>query len=335
VSRISCRRTFLWAGQFLGSGRRSLGGFAHLLDGIGGRLVAMAIGQHHVEHPPRSAVDVIRMFTHPCVILIAHPARSVMHDCQLRIEVSDLVLRSGEHHSPQTARLIVVTHEIGLLVACGTHGNQPRRKSAIPSVTVCGLKIRDIDLDQGLIHVAFNYVVKGGRKIRKDTKTYQDRWLAIDPDACVLIASYVEEVQAALAAVELAADAYLFFNDPGHIRPWNRDWATHRISAAADAVGVTSTSRAAANTASQLLAAGFDRRNTAARLGHSGGATTLRTTPIPYPRLTDAPQRTCPASRQMPPQRHIRAGNSSFFLQGHRPYWLNLRCYITRPIRSI
>ena len=96
----------------------------------------MAIGQHHVEHPPRSAVDVIRMFTHPCVILIAHPARSVMHDCQLRIEVSDLVLRSGEHHSPQTARPIVVTHEIGLLVACGTYGNQPRRKSAIPSVTV-------------------------------------------------------------------------------------------------------------------------------------------------------------------------------------------------------
>src|SRR5262249_5667878 len=31
---------------------------------------------------------------------------------------------------------------------------------------LCGLQIRDIDLDQGLIHVAFNYVVKGGKKIR-------------------------------------------------------------------------------------------------------------------------------------------------------------------------
>jgi integrase len=64
---------------------------------------------------------------------------------------------------------------------------------------LCGLQIRDIDLDQGFIHVAFNYVVKGGKKIRKDTKTHQDRWLAIGPDTCALIASYLEEVQAALA----------------------------------------------------------------------------------------------------------------------------------------
>lgn len=89
---------------------------------------------------------------------------------------------------------------------------------------LCGLQIRDIDLDQGLIHVAFNYVVKGGKKIRKDTKTHQDRWLAIDPDTCALIASYLDEVTAALAAVgvQLAPDAYLYSNDPGHTRPWTR-----------------------------------------------------------------------------------------------------------------
>ena len=152
---------------------------------------------------------------------------------------------------------------------------------------LCGLQIRDIDLDQGLIHVAFNYVVKGGKKIRKDTKTHQDRWLAIDPDTCALIASYVQEVQAALTAVgvELAADAYLFSNDPGHTRPWNPDWATHQISASADAVGVDLDIKGGRHyTASQLLAAGFDRRNTAARLGHSGGgATTLRHYADPVP----------------------------------------------------
>ena len=152
---------------------------------------------------------------------------------------------------------------------------------------LCGLQIRDIDLDQGLIHVAFNYVVKGGKKIRKDTKTHQDRWLAIDPDTCALIASYLDEVTAALAAVgvKLAADAYLFSNDPAHTRPWNPDWATHRISAAADAVGVDLDIKGGRHyTASQLLAAGFDRRNTAARLGHSGGgATTLRHYADPVP----------------------------------------------------
>jgi integrase len=152
---------------------------------------------------------------------------------------------------------------------------------------LCGLQIRDVDLDQELIHVAFNYVVKGGEKIRKDTKTHQDRWLAIDPDTCALIASYLAETRAALAAVgaELAATAYLFSNDPGHTRPWNPDWVSHKIAAAADAAGVNLNIKGGRHyTASQLLAAGFDRRNTAARLGHSGGgATTLRHYANPVP----------------------------------------------------
>jgi integrase len=97
---------------------------------------------------------------------------------------------------------------------------------------LCGLQIRDIDLDRGLIHVAFNYVVRGGQRVRKDTKTHQDRWLAIDPDTCALIASYLDEAKAALAAVgvELRDDAYLFSNDPAHSRPWNPDRATHSLA---------------------------------------------------------------------------------------------------------
>jgi hypothetical protein len=35
---------------------------------------------------------------------------------------------------------------------------------------LCGLQIRDVDLDQGLIHVAFNYVVKGP----EDPQGHQD-----------------------------------------------------------------------------------------------------------------------------------------------------------------
>ena len=145
---------------------------------------------------------------------------------------------------------------------------------------LCGLQIRDIDLDRGLVHVAFNYVVRGGQRVRKDTKTHQDRWLAIDPDTCALIVSYLDEIRAMLFAVgvELRDDAYLFSNDPSHARPWNPDWVTHQIAAAADAAGVDLDIKGGRHyTASQLLAGGFDLRNTAARLGHSGGgATTLR-----------------------------------------------------------
>ena len=91
---------------------------------------------------------------------------------------------------------------------------------------LCGLQIRDVDLDLAVVDVAFSYVVRGGRRVRKDTKTHQDRWLAIDPVTCALIVSYLAEITAELAAVgvELRDDAYLFSNDPAHARPWNPDW---------------------------------------------------------------------------------------------------------------
>jgi integrase len=154
---------------------------------------------------------------------------------------------------------------------------------------LCGLQIRDIDLDRGLVHVASNYVVRAGQRIRKDTKTHQDRWLAIDPVTCALIASYLAEIKAELAAVgvELRDDAYLFSNDPAQVRPWNPDWVTHRVADAADAAGVELDIKGGRHyTASQLLAGGFDLRNTAARLGHSGGgATTLRHYADPVPEV--------------------------------------------------
>ena len=154
---------------------------------------------------------------------------------------------------------------------------------------LCGLQICDIDLDRGTVHVAFNYVVRGGQRVRKDTKTHQDRWLAIDPETCALIVSYLDETRDALAAVgvELRDDAYLFSNDPSHARPWNPDWVTHQIAAAAEAAGTDLDIKGGRHyTASQLLAGGFDLRNTAARLGHSGGgATTLRHYADPVPEV--------------------------------------------------
>ena len=103
------------------------------------------------------------------------------------------------------------------------------------------------------------------------------------------MAAYLEEIKAELAAsgVELRDDAYLFSNDPVHSRPWNPDWATHKVTEAADAAGVKLGIKGGRHyTASQLLADGFDLRNTAARLGHSGGgATTLRHYADPVPEV--------------------------------------------------
>jgi hypothetical protein len=90
------------------------------------------------------------------------------------------------------------------------------------------------------VHVAFNYLVKGGQKVRKDTKTHQDRWLALDPVSCAFIREATEAMDARLASVglELAKDAYLFSNDPVHARPWNPDWVSHQVSDLADEAGV-------------------------------------------------------------------------------------------------
>ena len=161
---------------------------------------------------------------------------------------------------------------------------------------LCGLQLRDIDLNRGLVHVAFNCVVRGGQRVRKDTKTHQDRWLAIDPDTCALIATYLDEIRAELTAVgvELRDDAYLFSNDPAHSRPWNPDWATHKVAEAADAAGVKLDIKGGRHyTASQLLAGGFDLRNTAARLGHSGGGATAPSTPPTSSSPSRYPGRPC------------------------------------------
>jgi integrase len=143
---------------------------------------------------------------------------------------------------------------------------------------LCAVQLRDIE--HGTVHVAFNYVVKADQKVRKDTKTHQERWIALDPVSCAFIREAIEAVGARLASVglQLALDAYLFSNDPMHAEPWNPDWVSHEVSDLASDAGVDLNIKTLRHyTASQLLAARFDLQNTAARLGHGGGgATTLK-----------------------------------------------------------
>ena len=75
-----------------------------------------------------------------------------------------------------------------------------------------------------------------------------------------------------------------------HSAKRNPDWVSHRVADLADAAGVKLNIKALRHyTASQLLAAGFDVGNIAARLGRSGGATTLKHYADPTPRSTAAP----------------------------------------------
>jgi DNA-binding transcriptional regulator YhcF (GntR family) len=59
---------------------------------------------------------------------------------------------------------------------------------------LCAVQIADIDLGNAVLHIAFNYVVKAGHKLRKDTKTHQERHIAIDPVTCALIQETLDPV---------------------------------------------------------------------------------------------------------------------------------------------
>ena len=145
---------------------------------------------------------------------------------------------------------------------------------------LCALQVCDVDLENGVLHLAYNYVVVGGRRVRKDTKTHQDRYLAIDPVTCAMLREHLDAIRAEVdgLGLKLPEDTHVFSNDPMGANPWNPDWATHKASDLATAAGVNLNIKGLRHyTASQLLAARFDLRNTAAWLGHgSGGGTTLR-----------------------------------------------------------
>ena len=123
---------------------------------------------------------------------------------------------------------------------------------------LCALQVCDVDLGNGVLHIAFNYVVVDGRRVRKDTKTYQDRYLAIDPVTCGMIREHLGMTRTDLAAVglELPEDAYVFSNDPIGANPWNPDWASHKASDLATAAGVQAQHQRAAALHGQPTARG-------------------------------------------------------------------------------
>ena len=88
---------------------------------------------------------------------------------------------------------------------------------------LCGLQVCDVDLKRGILHLAFNYLVKNGQRVRKDTKTHQDRYLAIDPVTCAMIREHLDAIRASLAdfGLDLPENAYIFSNDPKGVSPWN------------------------------------------------------------------------------------------------------------------
>lgn len=137
-----------------------------------------------------------------------------------------------------------------------------------------------VDLKSAVIRIEKNYIVRGGQRHEKQTKTDTDRLLSMDPLTVQMLTDFREQLMAQLAParLELSASAFVFSPDPAGLRPWNPDHFTHAYRELADALDIAPPLKNLRHfNATQLWAAGVDLRTTAGRLGHGdGGATTLK-----------------------------------------------------------
>jgi integrase len=145
---------------------------------------------------------------------------------------------------------------------------------------LAALRWPSIELDRGLLRIATNYVVRGGQKQLKGTKTGEERLLSLDSLTVEVLKNLRQSRIVALApgGLILPADAFVFSPDPLGTCPWHPDHFTHSYRVLANGLGIDEPLKNLRHfNATQLLAAGVDLRTTAGRLGHSdGGATTLR-----------------------------------------------------------
>jgi integrase len=141
---------------------------------------------------------------------------------------------------------------------------------------LCALCWRDVDLDASTLTIRASMTL--GRTL-KDTKTHQQRVLALDPDTAAVLAAHRERSEASSTGVgaELSADGFVFTARPGSEIPLDPQAATRRFIRLCQRLGIRGVRlhdlRHFAGT--QLIAAGVDVKTVQARLGHSRPSTTL------------------------------------------------------------
>jgi len=143
---------------------------------------------------------------------------------------------------------------------------------------LCGLRFSRIDFDEGVIDLRKNWV--NGKE--KDTKTHQNRRIALDTETVVLLKEQRDRVKERVGTLgcDFSEDLFVFSSTktPDHSAPYPPNAVTQRYKDMAARVDVKTHLHALRHySATELLSAGVDIRTVAGRLGHGGGgATTLR-----------------------------------------------------------
>ncbi len=142
---------------------------------------------------------------------------------------------------------------------------------------LCGLRWHNLDLDTGTVTLRTSIAQDGHRRWEKDTKTHQQRRVAIDADTVDVLAAHRTRCveRAAQLGLDFSADAFVFSLSPDgstHLVPSS---VSQRFAKLAERLGLrTHLHQLRHYSATELIAAGVDVRTVAGRLGHSGGGTT-------------------------------------------------------------
>ena len=160
---------------------------------------------------------------------------------------------------------------------------------------LCGLRRNYLDLLGGVLTVPTS--LRGTREAmhEKDTKTHQQRRIALDPDTLVILREHIARVdqRAQLLGITIPDDAFLFSLDPDCRTPLVPDSVSQRYDRLVGRLGITTTLHKLRHyNATELIAGGADVRTVAGRLGHGGGGTT--TLRIYAAWVSEADQRAAP-----------------------------------------
>jgi integrase len=140
------------------------------------------------------------------------------------------------------------------------------------------LRFRRVDLDEGIIDLRRNWVL--GKE--KDTKTHQNRRIALDTETIVLLKEHKARVKQRVESLgtNFSEDMFVFSSakTSDHSEPYPPNAVTQRYKDMATRLKIDTHLHALRHySATELLTAGVDLPTVSGRLGHGGGgATTLR-----------------------------------------------------------
>lgn len=190
--------------------------------------------------------------------------------------------KKGEHVEPTSTQLreliALVAQDPQLVAWLELHGDTGARRQEVLALRWRNVRAWTTDDDRLEGEVFIEHAVDPIDHHIKATKTGNTRTVSIAPRTCAVLAVWRDamEERATAAGTRLHPDAFVLSDALNGIKVWRPDLATKRFGKLRKKVGLEQVRLTDLRhyVATQLLAAGYDPKNVAARLGHTRVQTT-------------------------------------------------------------